>query len=141
MHGTISASLHAGICTVREAPSQMDLLVRALPGSPHLLMARGALVAAPQALFLWGGHRESPTSAAATPCHASTLPPTGASCAPGWGCIRVAAAGAPGWPWPPRRRGMFSSIIHHPCTPNTCTRSPAVLILPERDSGTRAVTP
>lgn len=154
MHRTISASLHAGICTVREAPSQMDLLVRALPGSP-LPTARGALLAAPKPCCGAGDMRAPPVllahppcydgtsimphwhihhaTLAHPPCHIGTLPtttalPTEPSHAPVAGAVSCIVALAQG------------DVLHHhphPCLLKPCTQSPAVLMLPRRDPGTR----
>lgn len=110
MHRTISASLHAGICTVREAPSQMDLLVRALPGSP-LPTARGALLAAPKPCCGAGDMRAPPVLLAHPPCYDGTSimprwhihcamlahPPchTGTSTTPRWHIHRATLARCP----------------------------------------------
>lgn len=143
MHGTISASLHAGICIVREAPSQMDLLVRAFPGSPCWLMARGGLWQLHPKPCSCGGDtgRAPPVLLPHDAMAARCLPPQ--HCPQEHPCTRLGLdpGGCSSCPQPPRHRGMFSSIIHHPCMLNTCTQSPAVLILPERDSGTKAEAP
>lgn len=99
MHGTISASLHAGICIVREAPSQMDLLVRAFPGSPCWLMARGGSGSCTPNPALVEGTQGEPHQCCCHMMpwqHAASHHSTALRSipAPGWGWILVAAAAA-----------------------------------------------